>query len=45
VTIPDGVTSICNNAFWGCENLTVTYKGKEYSYDNFDEFYAAVNGG
>ena len=36
--IPDGVERISSLAFaFGCEGLTVTYKGKKYNYTNIDE--------
>jgi hypothetical protein len=33
VTIPDSV-AIGSAAFAACEGLTVTYKGKQYTYNN-----------
>ncbi len=30
------------SAFYGCDGLTVTYKGKEYNYSNWDELTQAV---
>ena len=44
VTIPDGVTEIGEDAFWACKNVTVTYKGTAYTYEQIENLYAAING-
>ena len=47
VTIPDNVTEIGDEAFGDCENITVTYKGVDYTYDKMDDLpdgIYAVNG-
>ena len=38
IEIPDSVTKIEKYAFRGCK-ATITYKGKTYTEDNFDELY------
>ncbi|MGN0577184.1 MAG: leucine-rich repeat protein, partial [Ruminiclostridium sp.] len=43
LTLPDGVTSIGDNVFSCCDALTVTYKGKNYNYSNWDDLYKAIN--
>ena len=43
ITIPDSVDVIGDTAFEGCENITVTYKGVDYTYVKMDDLYA-VNG-
>ncbi len=43
VTLPDSVTEIGKDAFAGCM-AEITYKGKTYSPDNYDELYKAING-
>ena len=43
ITIPDSVDEIGDTAFEGCENITVTYKGVDYTYVKMDDLYA-VNG-
>ena len=40
LSIPDSVTKIESDIFNKCERITVTYKGKTYTQDNIDEFYA-----
>ncbi len=42
--IPDSVTRIGNIAFDGCVNISITYKGKTYTYANIDDLYEAING-
>lgn len=42
LTLPDGIVHI-GNCFDGCVALTVTYKGHEYIYTDFDELYNTVN--
>lgn len=39
--LPDGggIRGVGDGAFKGCEALTVTYKGKEYSYADLDDLY------
>ncbi len=37
LTLPDGIKSVEDNAFNACDALTVTYKGKEYNYTNWEE--------
>lgn len=42
LTLPDGLEfnlSSRGNIFSGCTALTVTYKGQEYNYTNFDDLY------
>lgn len=31
-------------AFYGCENIQATYKGKTYDYEHINDLYAAING-
>lgn len=39
IYIPNGVTEIGNEAFDLCDKLTITYCGKKYTSDNFNELY------
>lgn len=43
VIISDTVTEIDIFAFSGCENITVTYKGKTYDYEHIEWLYDAIN--
>lgn len=42
VTIPNSVKSIREGAFSFCK-ATITYKGKTYTPDNYDDLYKAIN--
>lgn len=44
VTLPDSVREIEYSAFEGCEKVSVSYKGKTYSYAQINDLYKAVNG-
>lgn len=44
VTLPDSVREIEYSAFEGCEKVSVSYKGKTYSYAQINELYRAANG-
>lgn len=44
LVLPDGMTEISDTAFNGSYNISVTYKGKTYSYDELDALYAGING-
>lgn len=41
ITLPDSIESV-DQAFYECKSLTVTYKGKEYNYANWDDLYNDV---
>lgn len=43
LTLPDGIEVLGYDAFMGCKNLTVTYKGKEYGYEDFATLYEELN--
>lgn len=43
LTLPDNVISVDRNAFSGCKDITVTYRGTEYSYDELEDLYAALD--
>ena len=43
VYIPSSVTEIGYNAFSGC-TAKITYKGKTYTRDNYEDLYKAING-
>lgn len=42
LTLSDNVSRSGGNLFDGCSALTVTYKGNEYNYTNFEDLYAAM---
>lgn len=44
VILPDSLESLGNEAFRESENVTVTYRGVTYSYDELDALYEAVKG-
>lgn len=45
VTISDSVTEIVGlDVFRGCKNITASYKGVNYTYDNISDLYNAING-
>ncbi len=43
VTIPDSVTRIDHDAFYGCKNIIATYKGKTYDFEHLGLLYDAIN--
>ena len=43
VSLPDTITYISEGAFNDCTNVTVTYKGKEYSYNRLADLYEEIN--
>lgn len=42
--LPDNISSVDSQSFMNCNALTVTYKGNEYNYSNWDDLCSAVNG-
>ncbi|MBE6838568.1 MAG: leucine-rich repeat domain-containing protein [Ruminococcus sp.] len=36
ITIPDSVTTIDGRAFDGCDNITITYRGQQYTAEEFN---------
>lgn len=45
VILPDSLTTIKDEVFEKSENVTVTYKGVSYTYDEIDALYSAIRGG
>lgn len=41
--LPDSVISVDRSAFSGCEDITITYQGTDYSYEELEVLYAALN--
>lgn len=44
VSLPDSLTTIKDEVFDGSENVTVTYKGVSYTYEEIDALYSAIRG-
>lgn len=43
LVLPDSVISVDPSAFSGCTALTITYQGTDYTYDELDGLYDALN--
>lgn len=42
IVLPDDAKRYGDEIFYGCNGLTVTYKGNDYNYTNFDDLYNAM---
>lgn len=43
LTLPDSVISVDPSAFTACEDLTVTYRGEDYTYGELEHLFAALD--
>ncbi len=43
ITLPDGMYKISPDAFAGCENIKITYKGKIYDYEHINDLLSEVD--
>lgn len=42
IILPDSITEIGGDAFHGCENIKVTYRGNVYDYANIIQLYTYI---
>ncbi len=43
LVLPDSVISVDRSAFSGCTDITVTYQGTDYSYEELDNLYTVLD--
>lgn len=43
LVLPDSVVSVDHSAFSGCTDITVTYQGTDYSYEELDDLYTVLD--
>lgn len=43
ITLPDSVIAVDRSAFSGCAGITVTYQGTDYSYEELNDLYTALD--